>query len=417
MSSAMIATHNRFLEMLREELDGDEQEMFVHSFHMFLKYDPYTDFVIDLGMAYEWAGFAQKSNAKVSMVKNLVKDVDYTITPVPGVNKEIIMMTVDGYKRLCLSANTTKGKTFHSYFINMERIMMKLLRQNAEEQRIRADEQSMLAITTQAQLDQERKEKERLALELEQFRSKTYEEILKDETVYIHKERVQLGSNKHKVGFSTDTKKRESAFNTGSAEGGMMIYKRKTHNGRLVESIVKDALKRYHIGNIGGTEHYNCDVEHTALIFNLACAMTDTFASSYDPIGSDSLIDKLIEKINAERVSQYAINEPPPVPQMEQGAATSQDASNTNETFLNWLKQEIEITDDKDNDRVAFSKDFQKNNMLPAFKKVDKDTKLTIVAMMKVVKDYLQPQGLWKDAATVNSKPCVNVGCGIKVSW
>ena len=105
------------------------------------------------------------------------------------------------------------------------------------------------------------------------------------------------------------------------------------------------------------------------------------------------------------------------MPQIEQGATTSQDASNTNETFLNWLKQEIEITDDKDNDRVAFSKDFQKNNMLPAFKKVDKDTKLTIVAMMKVVKDYLQPQGLWKDAATVNSKPCVNVGCGIKVSW
>ena len=114
MSSAMIATHNRFLEMLREELDGDEQEMFVHSFHMFLKYDPYTDFVIDLGMACEWAGFAHKRNAKVSMVKNLVENVDYTITPVPGVNKEIIMMTVDGYKRLCLSANTAKGKTFHS---------------------------------------------------------------------------------------------------------------------------------------------------------------------------------------------------------------------------------------------------------------------------------------------------------------
>ena len=417
--------------MLREELKGEEEQMFLQSFHMFLKHNPKTDFVVDLDTAYVWAGFTQKFNAKANLQKNLVKNVDYTITPIPHTNRDIVMMTVNGYKRLCLSANTTKGKLFHEYYIAMEWVMMECMCQNAAEQFARAealsaradaltskvDEQSMLAITTRAQLDQEREEKDKLAFELEQLRSKTYEEILKDETAYIHKERVQLGSNKHKVGFSTDTKKRESAFNTGSAEGGMMIYKRKTHNGRLVESIVKDALKRYHIGNIGGTEHYNCDVEHTALIFNLACTMTDTFASSYEPIGPDGLIDKLVEKINAERVSQHGISEPPLMPQIEQGGATSQDAPKSDETLLNWLKLEVEITNDKENDRVAFSKDFQKNNMLPAFKKADKDTKLTVVAMMKVVKDYLQPRGLWKDAATVNSKPCVNVGCGIKVSW
>ena len=400
-------TNARLVQMLREELNGDEQNMFVQSFYMYLNHNPSKDFVVDLDEAYKWAGFTLKGHAKTCMKKNLVKDIDYMVTPIPRTNMDIVKMTVNGFKKLCMSANTAKGKEFHEYYIRMEWVMMEYLHQNAEEQRA-------LAITTQAQLQEERDEKERLVLELEYYRSKTYEEILKDETTYIGKERVQLGTKRHKLGFSIDPKKRESSLNCGSAEGIVMIYKRKTHNGRLVENIVKDALKRYHIGNIGGTEHYNNDVDHTVLLFNLACTMTDTFASSYEAIGPDGLIDILIDKLNAERVLTNKIDDSPP---LAQNTIASHEVPASDDKLVEWLQQEIEITGNKENDRVAFSKDFQKNNILPAFKKVEKDSNVTLVTLMKAVKDFLQPRGLWKDAASVNSKHCVNVGCGIKVPW
>ena len=407
ISSKCAMTSARFVQMLREELGGDEQNLFVQSFYTFLSYNPTKDFVVDLDKAYEWAGFTLKGHAKTCMKKNLVKDIDYTLTPIPRTNMDRIKMTVNGFKKLCFSANTAKGKEFYGYYIRMEWVMLEYLRQYAEEQRV-------LAITTQVQLEKERDEKERLVLELEYHRSKTYEEILKDETVYIGKERVQLGTKRHKIGLSTDLKRHESALNCGSAEGIVVIYKRKTHNGRLVENIVKDALKRYRIGNNGGAEHYNNDVDHTMLLFNLACTITDTFASSYEAIGSDGLIDSLIDKLNVERVLANKIYESPP---LAQNTIASHEVPMSDDKLAQWLQQEIQITGDKENDRVTFSKDFQWNNILPALKRFEKDSNVTLVALMKALKDFLQPRGLWKDAASVNSKHCVNVGCGIKVPW
>ena len=150
------------------------------------------------------------------------------------------------------------------------------------------------------------------ATELEHFRTKTYEEIPKHDHVYINKEVAELNSDRHKLGKALDEKRREAQFNTGSAQGRRnIIYARETHNGKLVEDMAKAALKRYHIGNFGGTENYNCKSEHTANVFDIACVVCDTLASSFEFITRDELIDRLVSKLEDERDASHAVPMPP----------------------------------------------------------------------------------------------------------
>ena len=312
------ATEDRLLQLLREELNGEEQQMFVQSFHMYLKYNAKKDFVIDLDDVYEWAGYTRKDSAKTSMLGiGLKENVEYKIVPLlrpkteqkqqGGHNKDTIMMTVNGFKRFCLSAGTKKAKRVQGYFIAMEGIVMEYVQ-----------EQRMLAINTQAQLEQSlvqereaatkaqeeatkaQEEATRLAAELEHFRTKFYVEVLKNDTVYINKERAMLTADDHKIGITINPTSRSSALNTGSAQGSVMIYTRKTHNAKIVESSMKLQLKRYNIGNGGGTEHYNNRVEHTIDLMDMNCLVQDTLASTYETMKRNDIYRKVIEKIREE---------------------------------------------------------------------------------------------------------------------
>ena len=53
-----------------------------------------------------------------------------------------------------------------------------------------------------------------------------------------------------------------------------MIYTRTTHNAKLVEDVVRDVLKRYHIGGQGETEHYNNNSAHSIDVIDVVCVVT-----------------------------------------------------------------------------------------------------------------------------------------------
>lgn len=59
------------LALLRSELSGEEQRIFVGSFAAYLQYGETDEFVISLDDAYEWAGFTTKGNGKALLVKKL----------------------------------------------------------------------------------------------------------------------------------------------------------------------------------------------------------------------------------------------------------------------------------------------------------------------------------------------------------
>ncbi|PNH01652.1 hypothetical protein TSOC_012439 [Tetrabaena socialis] len=342
--------HKELLDILRSELTGHEQQLFITGFAAYLQYDSRKDFVVDLDNVYTWLGFTRKNNTKRLLAQSLTEGVHYRSGPVlllpkeqqkdehrGGSNKEQILMTIHGFKQLCMAANTEKGRRVREYYISMEGVLFEYTRQTAvkdrekflatieeskkeakvfkalaaakeEELRKEADEAKVHAAAKEVELRKEAEEAKALAAikeeELSRFKAKTYDEVPKDDNVYICKEASELNTDRHKIGKAVDTKRRESQLNTGSAQGSKIIYERSTLNAKLIEDVAYVALKRYHCNR----EHYNSRVEHSVDVLDIACTMVDTLASSYEHMPRGSLLTKMIAKLQDLEVSMFTEN-------------------------------------------------------------------------------------------------------------
>lgn len=125
------------VEKVRQNFNTYEQQLFVSSFYCYLNYDDKTDFIIDLDNIWKWIGFSQKVNAKVLLERNFIENTDYKIfSPQVNVekkeargghNKEVIMLTINTFKRFCLKAGTKKSDEIHEYYIKMEKILQEVV--------------------------------------------------------------------------------------------------------------------------------------------------------------------------------------------------------------------------------------------------------------------------------------------------
>ena len=79
---------------------GKEQDM---TLRQYIHHNAKKDFFIDLDNVYEWLGFAQKAHA-VAALDFLVQDIHYKIV------LRKVLLTVNGFKRLCIAANTDKAR-------------------------------------------------------------------------------------------------------------------------------------------------------------------------------------------------------------------------------------------------------------------------------------------------------------------
>ncbi len=124
------------VEKVRQNFNTYEQQMFISSFYCYLNYDDKTDFVIDLDNVWKWVGFSQKARAKELIEKNFIENTDYKISLAHGrkhpdirggQNKELIMLTINTFKRFCLKAGTKKSDEIHEYYIKMEKTMQEVI--------------------------------------------------------------------------------------------------------------------------------------------------------------------------------------------------------------------------------------------------------------------------------------------------
>ena len=115
---------SKLVEKVQKNFSNYEQQMFVASFYCYLKHDYKNDFVIDLDDVWKWLGFQQKVKAKALLEKHFVINKDYKLllsqpgkqeniiisSPVGGEkndtrgghNKEIIMLNIETFKKICL---------------------------------------------------------------------------------------------------------------------------------------------------------------------------------------------------------------------------------------------------------------------------------------------------------------------------
>ena len=134
---------NKLVEKVKNNFTNYEQQLFLSSFYCYLKYDTKNDFVIDLDNVWKWLGFSSKFSAKRLLENNFKIKVDYklsllqsekqTIHTKGGQNKEIFMLNIDTFKKICLKAGTKKADEIHDYFIKLENIMFEITKEECNE--------------------------------------------------------------------------------------------------------------------------------------------------------------------------------------------------------------------------------------------------------------------------------------------
>jgi len=150
--------HSSMVDKLKVRFNTFEQQMFLSSFYCCLNYDETNDFCIDLDNIWQWIGFSQKISAKLLIEKQFIENTDYRIfTPEVtgakkesrgGHNKEVIMLTINAFKRFCLKAGTKKADEIHEYYIKMEKVLQDVL---MEECKALSEQLKIIQITNAAE--------------------------------------------------------------------------------------------------------------------------------------------------------------------------------------------------------------------------------------------------------------------------
>lgn len=87
-----------------------------------------SDFVINLEVLVKWLG-AIKASIKETLIKTYSEDIDYIVKKDKdqkfGRPRDIIMLTPECMKRLCMMSRTKKAEEVRSYFIELEKFIDK----------------------------------------------------------------------------------------------------------------------------------------------------------------------------------------------------------------------------------------------------------------------------------------------------
>lgn len=152
--------NNKLLTKVKENFNENQQQLFISSFYTYLNYHPTNDFVIDLDDLWKWLGFNQKFNAKRTLEKHFVVDVDYKISVLQsdrqkkgqhgGHNKDTIMLNIKTFKLFCIKAGTEKAAEIHEYFVKLEGLLHETIHEECIELKQQLENQ---VLTSQHQQD------------------------------------------------------------------------------------------------------------------------------------------------------------------------------------------------------------------------------------------------------------------------
>lgn len=221
-----VTYQNKLLTKIQSKFSPTEQQIFVASFYVFLKYDPNNDFVIDLDDVWKWLEFSTKQKAKMLLENHFVKDKDYIASlNLPGKqsehtrgghNKEIIMLNVSTFKKFCLKAGTKKADDIHNYYIKLEELLHEVVQEESAELKTQLEQNQIQLEQSQIQLDKSEKTAEKIREKtlLEQFGRNTqcvyYGSI--DNVSDTNERLLKFGNSNNLVGRVTQHKETYTNF-------------------------------------------------------------------------------------------------------------------------------------------------------------------------------------------------------------
>jgi superfamily II DNA or RNA helicase/phage anti-repressor protein len=121
-----LITYNKITDFLKKYSLIDKK--FIDDFYSF--YDEGNNnnkFIINLEIVSEWLN-SYKHKLKKTLVKSYILSNDYIIkleknAKISKSNKEIILLTTDCFKKLCLMSKTKKAEEVRNYFLELEKLL------------------------------------------------------------------------------------------------------------------------------------------------------------------------------------------------------------------------------------------------------------------------------------------------------
>lgn len=269
LSQALAGLDCRLVDMLLARMTDENQRMFLSSFAAYLRFKP-TDFCISLEYAFPLLGFARKGAASTLATRVLTEGLHYCLqrklqTPLggicspsrnnskPGVGRpsEDIMLTMRGFRELCMAAETQRGKEVRRYYLAIEEVMHDYMLSEMEAKRAleaqlaaKVDElrrKSDEVVETRDQLDVARSDRDRL---LGVYRE---EQCALGDRVYIEtKINVPVPQRAYKVGNSYDMQKRKKAYQTHDPNS-RFVHSVRCRDKLVLEKAVHLMLRCYRV--------------------------------------------------------------------------------------------------------------------------------------------------------------------------
>lgn len=302
---------SKIVDELNHEFTEDEKRWCVGNLYMYLNYHQTDEYPIDLENIYKLIGFSNKGNAKSTLINNFIENVDYKISLLPreqrshikggkavctyakadindtenlatpygeakneenldwsehestsevflprnknlgGRPKETIMLNVDTFKNLCMLTKTEKAKEIRMYYVKLENMFNKLLKEEMEENKKLLREHTEEIEKNKKQLEES--EYNRLLLQQENNEKQHKLEILTKKTnkyelgdsVYIFHSTTEDNKDVYKIGKTKNLNVRERAHKTASFKG--VLLQVKCVDSTLLERSVHFLLDKYRI--------------------------------------------------------------------------------------------------------------------------------------------------------------------------
>jgi len=237
-----IDCQSKMIDTLTKEFTEEESRWYIANLYIYMNYHPTNDFPINLETLIKLVDFANKQNAKRTLVNNFTEGEDYKILLIPkdeqkttdetrgGYNKERIMLNIDTFKNMCMLVKTEKSKEIRKYYVKLENIYNKIIKEEIEnkDKLLEDKDQEIKKIQDERMVDK-KLEKHKVLLNM-----------LKDKNcIYL----IELSENLVKIGSSCEIKKRRDRIQTVYGGEGLFLDVFECNEFRNVErNILNDKV-------------------------------------------------------------------------------------------------------------------------------------------------------------------------------
>jgi phage anti-repressor protein/Fe-S-cluster formation regulator IscX/YfhJ len=228
----------KMITTLNEEFTESQQQWYIANLYIYMNYHPTNDYPINLENVFKMIGFANKGNAMKTIKSNFVKDEDYKTSLLPkeksswgGSGSEQIMLNVDTFKNLCMLAKTDKGKEIRKYYVKLENIYNKIIKEEIENTQ-------KLLLEKDTQLENKDLEKKR---EVEMTLKNSFN---KRNLVYLIKITID-NEIVYKFGHTDDIITRLRAHKNEICKDVELVYCIESKDRKMLERLLIDYLEQY----------------------------------------------------------------------------------------------------------------------------------------------------------------------------